>query len=201
MKTYIKYLKYLLRHKRNVFKICVKRGMYLHAITHDLSKFRPKEFIPYARKFYGAYPTRCIQANLIWSKYKGYYKEEVEADFLLAWEEHFLKNKHHEEHWIVGGIPRQIPEKHIDEMIVDWMAMGIEFGDTAQEYYIRAYKEKDFNKVTRLLIEKKLGLNFEDSSFVLSDIVRLTKSKSKLKELDTFIEEKTGVKNFSNTVR
>lgn len=47
------YLLYVLEHKKNVFKVCWKRGMYLHAFTHDLSKFLPSEFFPYAERFYG----------------------------------------------------------------------------------------------------------------------------------------------------
>lgn len=34
-------------------KLAGKRGLYLHAFTHDLSKFLPSEFIPYAKWFYG----------------------------------------------------------------------------------------------------------------------------------------------------
>lgn len=52
MNKYIKYLLYVLEHKKNVFKTCWNKGLYLHAFTHDLSKFRPSEFIPYARYFY-----------------------------------------------------------------------------------------------------------------------------------------------------
>ena len=48
MKLYYEYLKYVLEHKKNVFKTCRKRGLKLHALTHDLSKFSPSEFIPYA---------------------------------------------------------------------------------------------------------------------------------------------------------
>jgi hypothetical protein len=50
---YLKYLLYVLEHKWNVGIECLKMGMPLHALTHDLSKFRPSEFIPYAKYFYG----------------------------------------------------------------------------------------------------------------------------------------------------
>lgn len=201
MKKYIKYLMYLLRHKKNVFKICMKRGMYLHAITHDMSKFRPKEFIPYARKFYGIYPQRAVSPSLPRTNYKGPYQDDIEREFLKAWEEHFTKNKHHEEHWIKNGYLSPMPEKYVDQMLADWSAMGIEFGDTAEEYYLKSYNDKEFHKSTRLMIEKKLGLIDKESSFVLGETVRLTKSKNKLKTLDDFIEKVSGVKEFSKTIK
>ena len=53
MQKYINYLRYVLQHKYKVFIQCIKRGLYIHAFTHDFSKFRPSEFIPYARWYYG----------------------------------------------------------------------------------------------------------------------------------------------------
>ena len=55
MDKYIKYFLYILEHKKNVFKMCWKKGLYLHAFTHDLSKFLPDEFFPYANWFYGKF--------------------------------------------------------------------------------------------------------------------------------------------------
>ena len=52
MNKYLKYFLYVLEHKKNVGIECIKEGRYIHAITHDMSKFRPSEFIPYARFFY-----------------------------------------------------------------------------------------------------------------------------------------------------
>ena len=53
MRKYFEYLKYVLIHKKNVFKICFRKGMFVHAFTHDLSKFHPVEFVSYAKRFYG----------------------------------------------------------------------------------------------------------------------------------------------------
>ena len=201
MKKYIKYLMYLLRHKKNVFKICMKRGMYIHAITHDMSRFRPKEFIPYARHFYGIYPQRATTLSLPRLNYKGPYQDDIKREFLKAWEEHYTKNKHHEEHWIKNGFVSPMPEKYVDQMLADWSARSIEFGGTAEEYYLKSYNDKELHKSTRLMIEKKLGLIDKDSSFVLYETVRLTKNKNKLKALDDFIEKVSGVKEFSKSIK
>jgi len=55
MSKYILYLKYIIRHKWYVGIECFKMGVYWRGITHDLSKFLPSEFIPYAKYFYGDY--------------------------------------------------------------------------------------------------------------------------------------------------
>ena len=90
MNKYWKYLLYVLEHKKNVFKTCWKRGLYLHALTHDLSKFMPDEFIPYARYFYGNYPTEAILSNFncVENKRKILTYEEVSKRFDKAWELH-----------------------------------------------------------------------------------------------------------------
>ena len=53
---YWKYLKAVLKHKWFVFIECRKLGIPWLGVIHDLSKFLPSEFIPYARYFYGPYP-------------------------------------------------------------------------------------------------------------------------------------------------
>ena len=71
MKEYIKYLKYVRNHRKNIKRACdywlnewsgeyndsrkkeIKRILKKIKITHDLSKYNPIEFIPYARNFYG----------------------------------------------------------------------------------------------------------------------------------------------------
>ena len=53
MRAYWNYFLYVLQHKWYVACECFKAGLYIHAITHDLSKLRPSEFFAYAEKFYG----------------------------------------------------------------------------------------------------------------------------------------------------
>lgn len=152
MKKYIKYLLYVLEHKKNVFKTCWKRGLYLHAFTHDLSKFLPSEFIPYARNFYGNYQPNALLKDIGYKNIRT--KESVKEDFEKAWKLHYKRNKHHPEHW--NGKP--IPHKHIMEMICDLEGMSLKFGDTAQAYYLNNYNKWNLEKWSRHILECNLGL-------------------------------------------
>lgn len=152
-KSYWKYFKYIIEHKKNVFKICLKKGMLIHAITHDLSKFRPREFKAYAEYFYG-------QNNIL-------HELIIEKDFELAWLHHQHTNKHHWDYWVNSrGEALPMPHKYIDQMIVDWEAMGLKFGNTAKEFYEFKGKEMILHRATRSLLEYRLGLiDYEDTIY------------------------------------
>jgi hypothetical protein len=121
-KIYWNYFKYIVEHKKNVFIECLKMGMFLHALTHDVSKFLPSEFIPYSIKFFsGDYAYKYF---------------EVERKFSEAWLHHQHRNRHHWNYWvdpISGPIP--MPNKYIRQMIADWRGMSRKFGDSAESYY------------------------------------------------------------------
>jgi len=165
IKQYYNYLKYILEHKKNVFKTCWKRKLYLHAITHDLSKFSPQEFIPYAEWFYGYYGVKlekdynheqlnngmsCVSNNYL----------ECKSNFNKAWEHHYKNNPHHWNYWLDDkGVPQSIPNQYLGQMIADWEAMGLKFGDTAQAYYLNNYRKIKLEYDTRLWLEYILGIN------------------------------------------
>ena len=155
MKTnYLEYLKYILEHKRNIFKICWKERLYLHAFTHDLSKFYPNEFIPYAKWFYGEYGVKInndIENKPISIRVK---HSLLKDRFKKAFEKHYAKNKHHWNYWI----NQAMPEKYIIQMICDWKAMSLKFGGTAQEYYANNYDKIDLTIESRCKLEFNLGL-------------------------------------------
>lgn len=163
MKKYWEYFKYVMEHKKNVFIECWKEGLYIHAFTHDLSKFSPKEFKAYAINFYGEkdckrckYYMNCDYNQIglgsgKWAKECMDYKYE---DFDKAWEHHYKNNKHHWNYWI----GREIPEKYIKQMICDWKAMSRKFGDTAQEFYMKNHDKIKINHSSRVLLEFNLGL-------------------------------------------
>lgn len=157
MNKYIKYLFYILEHKKNVFIECWREGLYLQAFTHDLSKFLPSEFIPYARNFYGKYIPQRILDNLVGveNKSKIRTKEQTKEEFYKAWQLHYKRNKHHPEHW--AG--RDMPRKYIKQMVCDLKGMGRKFGDTAQEYYLKNYYKWDMTWRTRMNLEWELDLN------------------------------------------
>lgn len=79
LRAYWKNVLYILNHKINVLVECWKEGLYFQGITHDLSKFSPKEFFPYAKKFFSG-----KQLN-----------EVDELRWRYAWLNHQHENKHH----------------------------------------------------------------------------------------------------------
>ena len=109
------------RHRFKVFKLCVKAGIPLRGLVHDLSKYSPTEFIESAKFYVGTHSpiTEAKKAN-------GYSK---------AWLHHKGRNKHHEEYWYDFNAPIKapvIPYKYTIEMLCDNLAAGI------------VYKGKDF---------------------------------------------------------
>jgi len=120
MGKYLTCLSYTLRHKWYVFLECRKLGITWQGITHDMSKFRLREFIPYAKFFYSKPRDKT-----------GYYKptDTGNADFDFAWLLHQKINKHHWQWWILpedcGKLKvLSMPEKYRKEMIADWIGAG-----------------------------------------------------------------------------
>ena len=111
---YFKYLTYLLKHKWFVFVAGLKvRVSIIQLITHDWSKFLPRELIPYARYFYGVTT------------------EYTEVGFKRAWNYHQKTQPHHWQYWVlINGsdepkvTPLVMPNKYVKEMVADWMGAG-----------------------------------------------------------------------------
>lgn len=165
MIKYIKYLNYVLRHKWYVMIECFKRGLVWRGLMHDLSKFLPSEFIPYANYFYGKKDSdigRCRNST-------GYYKpiDTGDKSFDFAWLLHQKRNRHHWQWWILltdeEGIKIfEIPEPYLTEMICDWVGAGKAQGhfspknDPYQEtrkWYIANGNKMQLNFITRKKIE------------------------------------------------
>lgn len=171
---YYEYLKYVLEHKKNVFKTCRQRGLKLHALTHDLSKFSPSEFIPYAHWFNGRHGV-AIQ-NKLTDVSDSVLNEHnmLKQKFEIAWQHHYEHNRHHWKHWCYDWLlyynsdkkledcklnePEYMPEKYLIQMICDWEAMSIKFGGSAQSYYLNNYYQIELNRSSRWLLEGKLNL-------------------------------------------
>jgi len=163
MKIYINYLKYILEHKKNVFIECWKDKQYIHAFTHDLSKFLPTEFIPYAEWFYGYHGVKLEkdynkeQLNNGMSNLSRNYLE-CKNNFNKAWEHHYKNNKHHWNYWIDNnGVALDIPLKYINQMICGWKAMSKKFGDTPQSFYKNNRNKMNLSTKTRCNVEFILG--------------------------------------------
>lgn len=107
--NHLKYLKYLLRHKWYVFVECCKLGIVWRGITHDLSKFRPSEWFPYAAHFHG--------------EHQGLEDDEA---FDRAWKLHIKRNDHHWNHW--EHAKYRMPPECVLEMLADWRGMAKTLG-------------------------------------------------------------------------
>ena len=157
MNKYLKYLSYVLRHKWFVMTECFKVKLFWQGITHDLSKFLPDEFIPYANFFYG-------KKKVIRDK-TGYYKPTDTGDkaFDFAWLLHQKRNPHHWQWWILpedeGEIKLlEMPYKCLLEMICDWRGAGKAqgYGDNTKEWYLENKNKMQLGDETRKQIEKIL---------------------------------------------
>jgi len=149
---YWQYFKYVVEHKWNVGIECLKMGLYWHAITHDLSKFLPSEFIPYAKFFKGT------------GRYKTYKKsDEGNQDFQKGWCHHQKRNKHHWNYWVSVTrkeevIPIPMPEKYIKQMIADWNGMARKFDGLSKDYYNDNKKEMILHEDTVDILESILKI-------------------------------------------
>lgn len=153
---YWKYLKYVIKHKWYVGKECFKCGLYWRGIVHDLSKFLPSEFIPYARYFYG-------DKNMKTSK-----------DFDFAWLLHQKRNDHHWQWWYLvmdedKNVCIQMTDDALIEMICDWRGVGKAL--TGKDNSLKWYKEKHdrmlLNCVTRMNAEYILGCTEWDKKYFI----------------------------------
>ena len=123
---YLKYFKYLFKHKWYVLKECFKMGIWWQGITHDLSKFLPTEFIPYANYFYGDYGVN----NKCPAKWLSPIVMKVSSSFAYAWLLHQKRNPHHWQYWILhndDGSTQvlEVPTKYLIEMLADWIGAGL----------------------------------------------------------------------------
>ena len=122
----VQYAKYVIRHKWFVMLACFKHGIPWRGIVHDISKFRPSEWIPYARFFYDPNGNKKTRRDST-----GYYKPTDTGDvaFDYAWLLHQKRNKHHWQWWCLpkdgGGIKvLPMPRKYALEMYCDWVGAG-----------------------------------------------------------------------------
>ena len=110
----IKHFKTISRHRWLVMQHCVKAGIPLQGLVHDLSKYGPTEFIPGARYYLGDKSPNVAE------------REKKGAS--LAWMHHKGRNKHHFEYWIDYQIkirrpgPVRMPARYLIEMFCDRVA-------------------------------------------------------------------------------
>ena len=131
------YARYVLRHKWYVFIECCRRGIPWRGLMHDISKFLPGEFMPYARYFYG--PRDLTEQE----------GQGAQSAFDLAWLKHQKRNPHHWQYWALqednGGVKYlEMPDHYRKEMIADWIGAGQALGkpDLLEWYRIFSVRMK-----------------------------------------------------------
>lgn len=152
-KRFFGHLKTVMKHRREVRKLCFKCGLYWQGLTHDLSKYSPVEFINGVKFFTGT-----ASPHLGERRTYGYSK---------AWLNHKGHNKHHVEYWhdIVNGKtqPIDMPNRYYVEMMCDRIAackiyLGSNYTPAAPWNYYRTHKdENQFSELTRAMLETHLN--------------------------------------------
>jgi hypothetical protein len=110
----IGHFKTITKHRHQVIKHCVKAGIPIQGLQHDLSKYTFSEFFPGVRYYSGEK-----------SPNEG---EREEYGYSKAWLHHKGRNKHHFEYWTDYNIktrkvePIKMPKKYVVEMFCDRLA-------------------------------------------------------------------------------
>ena len=149
-KRFFGHLRTVMKHRREVRKLCFKCGLYWQGLTHDLSKYSPTEFINGVKYFTGTYSPHVAER-----KTKGY------SD---AWLHHKGHNKHHAEYWQdiqPNGTtePIDMPLLYLAEMVCDRVAACKVYlkdkytASSAREYYDSHQYENKFSIETRKAIK------------------------------------------------
>ena len=102
------------RHRALVRKYCFRLGLYWQGLTHDLSKYSPREFWAGVKYFQGDRSPNDAQRR---------------ADgYSASWLHHKGRNRHHFEYWTdysltgegIAGV--EMPAKYVAEMFCDRLA-------------------------------------------------------------------------------
>lgn len=166
MYRYISHFKTVTKHRIAVFKNCVKAGIPVQGLLHDLSKYSPEEFINGGRYYQGNRSPHERERELF-----GYSK---------GWMHHKGRNKHHFEYWTDYNLktkvlsPVKMPLKYVKEMFCDRVAaskiyMKENYKDSSPlEYFLKAKGRRVIHPETSALLEKllvMLSIKGEEKTF------------------------------------
>ena len=160
----ILYTDYINEHRRNVRAVW---DMVVHTLNatpvlnssqiklisslieqHDDSKYRTHEFEAYRQNFFPL-QNEC--------------KDKMA--FKYAWNHHQKANPHHWQYWIMNKpqpgnksycVVLPMGKPYLIEMLCDWAAMSVKFGDLPSEFYAAKKDEMLLHQDTRNLVEKLL---------------------------------------------
>ena len=155
MKSHLKYLWYVLKHKWYVFFECMKLGVPLWgALIHDWQKFAPAEWGPYRQNFFVNW------GDAGKSKW-------VKKRFRLAWAHHLHYGPHHWEYWVrennrdadlLTVEVSEMPDRYRKEMLADWNGAGLAITgvNNTKEFYERKKSSIVLHEKTREWIEEMI---------------------------------------------
>ena len=171
IKNVIKHFCVITYHKWIVLKLCIKAGIPIRGILHDLSKYTPTEFIN-SVKYFAQGKRSPISVE---KENRGYSK---------AWLHHKGRNKHHVEYWHDYNTKIKdpiIPYKYACEMICDKLAAGIVYkGREWTKEYPLQYWEKEIQKVQ--INDKIQNFVTEILTQVSKDGINATINKSNIRK-------------------
>ena len=163
----IRHFRTVTEHRLMVLRHCIKAGIPVQGLLHDLSKYSPTEFIPGMRYYQGNRSPNEEERELL--------------GYSTAWMHHKGRNKHHFEYWVdVNPVskryePVEMPNRYLIEMFCDRVAASKvyrkeQYRDSDPlDYFLRgkergrAMHPNTEKKLHRLL--KILAVQGEDAAF------------------------------------
>ena len=173
----INHFKTITEHKKEVLKGCIKAGIPLQGLMHDLSKYMPSEFIVGAIYYQG---NRSPNEG-----------EREAYGYSKAWMHHKGRNRHHFEYWTdydtVTRImsPVKMPYKYVAEMFCDRLAaskiyMKDKYSDQSPlEYYQQRKNHRMIHPETAEIIENLLVMLAEKGEDETFSYIRSLKRNDK----------------------
>ncbi len=143
-------------HRTKVLSNCIRAGIPLHGLSHDLSKFHPKEFWAGVRYYQG---TRSPTER----------EREVDG-YSTAWLHHKGRNPHHYEYWFDFDakkktyVPVPMPISYLAEMFCDRVAASKTYlrdrytDDAPMNYFHRSRAAFDMHPQTAAILDDWLSL-------------------------------------------
>jgi hypothetical protein len=142
------------RHRHEVVRNCLKAGLFLQGLQHDLSKYSPTEFFAGVKYYQGTRsPNECERETIGYSR---------------AWLHHKGRNRHHFEYWCdYNPVTRRMepvpmPVRYVVEMFCDRVAASKIYqkenyrDDSALKYFLKGKATRVIHPETSDLLEHLL---------------------------------------------
>lgn len=154
------HFKTITKHRHLVIKHCIKCGIGMQGLRHDLSKYTPIEFLNGAKYYDGHRSPNEL--------------ERADKGYSTAWLHHKGRNRHHFEYWVdyspvlKKNAPVKMPINYVVEMFCDRVAASkIYQGENYTDQYPIMYFERGRNsrmihEETSDLLEKLLRMLSEE---------------------------------------